>query len=739
MVKTLLRTLAKWLLKLLYRVEVHGLENFHKAGPRVLIVANHLSFLDAALLGLFLPEMPLFAMNLAQSRKWFFRPFLWFTKIFPIDPLNPMAAKALIKALQSNQKLMIFPEGRISLTGSLMKIYEGPGMIADKAEALILPIYIEGTQYTLFSRIRGKVPLHLFPKIRLTLFPPCHFKIPDTLKGRARRHQARAQLYDLMSEMFFATAPLDKTLFQELIARMHLYGRHTLIVQDIQKQLSYGKLIAGAFVLSRKFQERCSPAESGKSAGRIPPIGLLLPNGCAALLAFLAIQALGRSAAFLNFSMGIPPLLSACVTAQIGQIYTARAFIEKARLSPLLDALMAQGIDVFFLEDLNVTSWDRIRGLFQSFFPSRSFRSMAGTHSAEEDALILFTSGSEGLPKGVVLSHKNLQANCYQLMARVDIGPTDNAFNALPLFHSFGFTIGALLPLLAGVKVFLYPSPLHYRRIPELIYTYSCTLLFGTDTFLAGYARCADPYDFYRLRYVFAGGEKLKEETRRLWADKYGVRVFEGYGTTETAPVISTNTPMCCKVGSVGRLLPGITARCVPVPGIEEGGRLLVKGPNVMKGYLRAETPNHLCPPPSGEYDTGDIALLDSEGYLTIKGRLKRFAKIGGEMLSLAAVETILTQFWPEHRHAIIALPDSKKGEKVILLTEHPAPTRSALTRYAQQEGISSLFIPARIYSCAELPLLPTGKIDYVKVQNLACQKEEERDKRQKQKEEKQS
>jgi acyl-[acyl-carrier-protein]-phospholipid O-acyltransferase/long-chain-fatty-acid--[acyl-carrier-protein] ligase len=333
---------------------------------------------------------------------------------------------------------------------------------------------------------------------------------------------------------------------------------------------------------------------------------------------------------------------------------------------------------------------------------------------------VLFTSGSEGTPKGVVLSHRNILANCQQLAARVDFNPSDIVFNALPMFHSFGLTGGTILPLISGVKIFLYPSPLHYRIVPELAYDTNATILFGTDTFLTGYARAGHPYDFYSVRYVFAGAERVREETRRAWTERFGLRILEGYGATETAPVLATNTPMHFKPGTVGRLLPGIEARIEPVEGIPDGGRLVVSGPNVMLGYLREGSPGVLEPPEGGWYDTGDIVSLDAEGFVTIKGRAKRFAKIAGEMISLAAVEAQAARLWPDYRHATLAFPDPRKGEQVVLLTENPAGTAEILLADAHAHGIAEVLVPRTVIPVREVPLMGTGKVDYGAARELA-------------------
>jgi acyl-[acyl-carrier-protein]-phospholipid O-acyltransferase/long-chain-fatty-acid--[acyl-carrier-protein] ligase len=287
------------------------------------------------------------------------------------------------------------------------------------------------------------------------------------------------------------------------------------------------------------------------------------------------------------------------------------------------------------------------------------------------------------------------------------------------MFHSFGLTAGTILPVLYGMKVFFYPSPLHYRVIPELSYDINATILFGTNTFLAGYARYANAYDFYSIRYVFAGAEKLREDNRRLWADKFGVRIFEGYGATETSPVISANTPMHNKPGTVGRLMPGIEYTLTPIPEISEGGRFSVKGPNVMLGYMLYDKPGVIVPPLGGWYDTGDIIAMDSEGYITIKGRAKRFAKIGGEMISLTFVEQMLDKLWPESMHAVLTLPDEKKGEQLALITTHVAADKADIIRYARAQGITELAVPKLIHIVDKIPLLGSGKVDYVVIHQL--------------------
>lgn len=704
------------LLKLIYRVEVKGLENYAAAGDRVLIVANHTSFLDAAIIAPCLPDRITFAVNSFIAKRWWLKPLLKLVDAFPIDPTNPMATKALIECLRQNRKVMIFPEGRLTMTGALMKVYEGPGLIADKSGATILPIRIDGAQYSPFSKLKGKLRIRLFPKITITILPPRTFALPDDSKGRKRRALAGAQLYDLMTGMLFDSSPLGTTLTRSLLDARHTHGGSHIIAEDQQRMpLRYDSFVARSYALARAIGKLDSnPAL---------PLGLMLPNTTTTALAFFGIQAAGRVAAMINYTSGPAAILACCRAANIQSIISSRRFIALGKLEPVTEALSAAGVRVIYLEDLprSLSPFDKGLTLLARIWPGAAY-ALLPKRQADDAAVILFTSGSEGLPKGVALSHRNILANRYQLASVIDFGPQDIVFNCLPIFHAFGLTGGMLLPLLSGIKVFFYPSPLHYRIVPELIYDSDATILFGTDTFLAGYARFADPYDFYALRYVFAGAEKLKDTTRRTWMERYGIRIFEGYGATETAPVVSVNTAMHYRAGSVGRMLPGQTARLEPVEGIQDGQRLLVRGPNVMLGYLKSDQPGVLQPAVDGWYDTGDIVSISADGFITIKGRAKRFAKIAGEMVSLAAVEDYITAAHPGFQHAVIALPDDRKGEQLILATTQPDLTREAVLAAARAAQHGELMVPRQIVMLAALPLLGSGKTDYVTLTDLLRQ-----------------
>lgn len=716
----LMRSIARAILGWAYGVEIKGLENFEAAGKRVLIVANHTSFLDAALIAAYLPVKITFAVNTHIASKWWIKPFLTLVDAFPLDPTNPMAIKSLVEEVKQDKIAMIFPEGRITVTGSLMKVYEGPGLIADKANARLLPIRIDGAQYTPFSRLRGKVHIRMFPKITLTVLPPCDFQLPEDARGRRRRQLAASKLYDLMSGMMFEASDSEETMMRALMRARRLHGGSHVVAEDPQRQpMDYKHLISAAMALGRVLNRQLPQA-----AGDVPAVGVLLPNMTGTVLSFFALQSIRRAPAMLNFSAGAAQIASACETAKLTHVLTSRRFIDMGKLENVVAAITNAGVTLVYLEDLRkqLGVADKAYALLARVWPEMLDRLHKPRAKPDDAAVVLFTSGSEGTPKGVVLSHRNIRANCHQIGSRVDFGPTDIVFNCLPMFHSFGLTGGTLLPILSGLRTFYYPSPLHYRIVPELVYDTNATILFGTDTFLGGYARFAHPYDFHAIRYIFAGAEKLKEETRKVYAEKYGVRIFEGYGATETAPVISINTPMHNKPGTVGRLLPGITPKLERIEGIDEkAGKLIISGPNIMKGYLKSDMPGVLQPPEDGWYDTGDIVAIDEAGYITIQGRMKRFAKIGGEMVSLTAVEAAMQKLWPETHHAVVSVKDDKKGEKLILFTTQPEPKGEDIMRHFRELGINELSIPKQIQPVADIPLLGTGKTDYVTLQKQAA------------------
>jgi acyl-[acyl-carrier-protein]-phospholipid O-acyltransferase/long-chain-fatty-acid--[acyl-carrier-protein] ligase len=521
-----------------------------------------------------------------------------------------------------------------------------------------------------------------------------------------------------MTDALFETMP--SSLFAALVAAGRRFGNATPILEDPERSpLNYGRLILGSIVLGDKFARETDHEET---------VGVLLPNVNAAAVTLFGLSAFGRVAAMLNFTAGLKNIRAAIAAADVRTVITSRRFVETARLEDVVAGLTEPqdgraAIRVVYLEDIraSVTSLDKALAVVVKTAFLRKFISRHAL-GPDRPAVILFTSGSEGEPKGVALSAGNLSANIRQIMAHIGsppLGREQIILNPLPIFHSFGLTGGLLLGVLTGMRVILYPSPLHYRQIARLAKETGATVLFGTDTFLQGWMRAAEDGEFASMRIVVAGAERVKDETRARWAS-VGALVLEGYGATECAPVIAVNQPHANRPGTVGRLLPEMEARIIPVEGIQDGGRLEVRGPNVMLGYLFPRQPGLIIPTAEGWHDTGDIVTMDDAGAIIIKGRAKRFAKIGGEMISLAAIESMASALWPCATHVAIAMPDPKRGEQVILVTDRPDAEKGTLVTFAQSQGYPELWTPRAILVTAAIPVLGSGKIDMVAVQELA-------------------
>jgi acyl-[acyl-carrier-protein]-phospholipid O-acyltransferase/long-chain-fatty-acid--[acyl-carrier-protein] ligase len=703
----MLKSVLRLICRLLFRIQVHG--NHHAPKPeKLLVIANHESFLDGLLLGLFLPFRATFVVHTTVLNNTWFRLMLSQVPHLAVDPTSPLAMKKVIKLLDAGEPVVIFPEGRITLTGSLMKVYDGPGFVAAKTGATILPVRLDGPARSYFSRLSGNYPHQFFPRITLTFLEPKHIPLPDAPTAKLRRRMAGEAMRQLMQDMLFKSHPIQ-TLFSAFLDAIRIHGRRARLLEDMQqKEESYGELLTKSLALGRMATRISQPDET---------VGVLLPNVTSTVCLIFGMSAMRRTPAMLNYTAGTAGIQNACTAAKINTVISSRQFIAAAKLEDTMASL--QGVQIVYLEDLRTSFgwWDKAWLLgFARWFPAM----VNQASHPDQPAVVLFTSGSEGKPKGVVHSHHGILANIAQIRAVIDFSPSDKFMIALPLFHAFGFTCGAIMPLVTGSKMFLYPSPLHYRIIPEIIYDRGCTVLFGTSTFLGNYARFAHPYDFYKLRYVVAGAEKLNDEVRKTWMEKFGIRILEGYGATECAPVLAVNTPMAYRTGTVGPLLPGLEPKLESVPGIERGGLLSVRGPNVMLGYYLYSQPGALTPPENGWYSTGDVVEIDADGFVHILGRVKRFAKVAGEMVSLEIVEQIANRTSPDHRHAATTQTDPQRGENIVLYTTDSLLTRDQLQAAARELGSPELAVPRKQVYVQELPLLGTGKTDYVKLKQMA-------------------
>jgi len=707
----MIKAFLQLMVRLLFRFRVHNDAVLKTPGP-VLLLPNHVSWLDWIFVAVCLEDDWKFVVSSQSAQtSWLHRKVMLNKRTFPIDTLSPYAAKHMAEYLAGNGRLVLFAEGRLSRTGTLMKLFDGTGFLLHKSDAKVITCYLRGAHRLLFSPNRDQKKF--FPKVT------AHFsevltapKLANTSASQARSKltewlRDKMLLQQFETEMKFG----PRTMPEAIIATARERPAH-LVIEDVNQGLKYRRVILGATLLADGFEQTLSNEQQR--------IGVLLPNVNATPVTLLGLWMVGRIPAVLNYSSGIATMLACSQLAGLKQIITSRSFIERAHLD--LQPMMEAGVHFVFLEDLRkrISTGQKLAAMLRTRFNPRA--ALRHPQPPDSTAVILFTSGSEGVPKGVELTHTNLLTNIRQMIAVCDMQDWDRIFNALPLFHSFGLTVGTLLPLVRGLYTSFYPSPLHYRVVPTMFYHRDCTIMLSTNTFLNGYARKAHPMDFRSLRYMFAGAEKVQEATINLWAHHFGVRILEGYGATECGPCVSVNTPMILKHGSTGRLLPAIEYKLEPVPGVEQGGRLFVRGPNIMRGYLNRDA-NAAFQALGGWYDTGDIAKVDADGFVFILGRLKRFAKISGEMVSLTAVEDALAGAFPQYglrcQVAVISRPDADKGEALIAAANEPRLKLEEIRAAIRAKGFPNIYVPREVKYLKELPHLGTGKVNHRELEKM--------------------
>jgi acyl-[acyl-carrier-protein]-phospholipid O-acyltransferase / long-chain-fatty-acid--[acyl-carrier-protein] ligase len=703
-----LRIIFKAFFIVCHRVKAAGLENIPREYDRLIVVSNHASLLDGILLWTYLDLDLKILVNRERAREFLLRPFMQNRYTVQIDTLNPYSLKGIIDEVNQGTALLVFPEGRITKTGNLMKIYEGAGFVAYKTGASILPVHLGNTYNTIFAK---KHPgRRLFAPVTITIGKVRPAMALAHVQPHDRKKQAVHIIYGMLCEMFYKAHYRASTLNAEFVRLCRKKGGAPLYKDATGVEVSHRKALMGALVLGKRLAFHDSRN-----------IGILLPNLCATAMIIFGLLLYRKVPVMLNYSGGETALRHALEIADIKHVITSRAFLERIKMGPGA----FEGLGVVYLEDVRagVHFVDKLRGFFRGMFPGKLAKASPGEEG--QPAVILFTSGSEGVPKGVCLSHENIIGNIWQALSRIDVGPSDYLLNALPVFHSFGLTIGVFLPLFAGCRSYLYISPLHYRVVPEIAYEEGCTILMGTNIFLNGYSRKAHPYDFYSMRYIFCGAEALGEAVFERYARVFGIRVMSGYGATECSPIICMNSAIENKHGTVGKVLPGIEYRLEPVAGIDTKGgrvgRLFVKGLNVMTGYLKNEAANRkFLVEDGGWYDTGDIVDIDESGFVTIIGRLKRFSKISGEMVSLTAIEEALSgAFGPMKEIAVIAAADERKGERLIVVTNSKDADLKKARDLLREKGLSDLTHPREIIYMKEIPKLGTGKPDYMQLKEM--------------------
>jgi acyl-[acyl-carrier-protein]-phospholipid O-acyltransferase/long-chain-fatty-acid--[acyl-carrier-protein] ligase len=694
-----IRQIARLIIFLLYRPEISGQKNFELHSGPLLIVPNHTSFLDVALLVCYSPRRLSFAIDSNWAKAWWVKPFLRFFTCIPINPSQPLAARDLVAALKSGQTLVIFPEGRITVTGNLMKVHEGPGTVASLAQVPVMPVVIDGAEYTFFGRMKDV--LHNMPKkfqVKMRFFPPLFLdqKLKPGESRRAFRQRLAAELYEIMLQVRVKTRPFRMNIFEALQEASKKYGSSRMIIEDVSRNpISYGDILLKARILGRLLKK------SLEAKGNY--VGVLLPNSSIMAISLFALWAAGKVPVVLNYTHGEASLQAALKAARVDTIVSSHKFLDQGKLRNLCEKLP---VEIICLEDLKIGTFAKLAGLMWT----------PVLQPSDSPAAVLFTSGSEGKPKGAALSHQGILANIHQAKCLVEINEDDIMFNAMPAFHALGLNIGMLLPLVLGLRSFNYVSPLHVNTIPELIYDTKSTVVLGSDNFVSAWAKNAAPYDFFSVKFMILGAEKVRKSTAELLFHKMSVRLFEGYGVTEAGPVLAVNSKIRVRDGSVGQFLPGIRFKLEKVDGIEAGAKLLVKGHNIMMGYLSVDNPGVIEPPLDGWHDTGDIVEVDEDGFVWIKGRFKRFAKLSGEMVSLSSVEEAANKLWPGRPLAVLAVPDEEKGEKLLLVTSGQSPDMTALRNAVRNYGLSEISVPKAYMLIPEIPLTTMGKVNIPKL-----------------------
>ena len=684
-------------------------------------ISNHVSWLDPIILFAFLPNNPVFLLHAKLYRNKWIRFFLHYAEKMEFSYINVTDTKGVIELINQNRYCVMFPEGCMTDTGDMMKIYESPAVVVDRTGAPFIPIWISGAEYSPFSETGDNLPHRPFPKIKVKVGKPKYIEINEDLKKN--RDYLRDATYHLLNKMRFeVNFKTNITLFKNFVRITRIYGKQGLFkrrefLEDINRQpQTYKDVLLKSYVLGQKFAQMTEKGEN---------VGVILPNAVATVVSFFGLSAYARVPVMLNFSLGAPVVVTMCKTAVVKRIITSKAFIMKAKLEEMIETLKEAHIKITYLEDLakTITLKEKLTGLWYY-----KIKKIPVEQKSSDPAVILFTSGSEGTPKGVVLSHSNIIANVNQTRCYEQLNAQDLLFNSLPMFHSFGLCVGVFFGIFSGARLFLFPSPLLYRTITELLYELKVTVMAATDTFYKVYANISHPHDFRNVRLCYAGAEAVKKETRDLVSERLGVRLMEAYGTTECSPVLCGNNTLFNKFGTLGRVVPNLEYRLESVEGIKQGGEFVVKGPNVMKGYLYADNPGVLVPVKDGWYHTGDVVVIDDLGFVKIVDRVKRFAKIAGEMISLTAVENLAIEIWgnDEFRCGAVAIPSDKKGEQIIFVCNDKKADRKSFMEHVVKKGMSELYVPADVVYKEEIPTFATGKADVMTLKKWVLEQRKE-------------
>jgi acyl-[acyl-carrier-protein]-phospholipid O-acyltransferase/long-chain-fatty-acid--[acyl-carrier-protein] ligase len=718
-----------------YRLIIEGFENLPTEGG-VLMLGNHISWLDWAFIQIASPRPVRFVMHRDIYKRWYLKPFMDMAGVIPIagGASSHQALQKINRLLAEGEVVCLFPEGAISSSGQLGVFKRGFEKAADGAQAIILPFYLRGLWGSRFSRANeGLKRLHNHwarREIILALGKPMPIE--------SKANEVKQRVFDLSVTTWQNYTESLAPIHQAWIERVKRQGKKLCLVDAVGDTALNGyKALTGAIAFSRLIGKR-SPEQN---------IGLLLPTSSAGIIANMAVLLQGKTLVNLNYTANLAALKGAVEQAEIRSIYTSRRFLRKLEqrgidLQPLLEQ-----VKVYYLEELKdeISSLNKLITLLAvRFLPVWIIRRLFSRRvDAETTAAILFSSGSEGTPKGVMLSHRNIMANIRQVSDVLDTRLEDRVVASLPLFHAFGLTVTGLMPLIEGLPAITHPDPTDVLNIAKAVARHKATVMCATSTFLRLFNRNRKVHAVMleSLRVVVAGAEKLKPEIRDAFSLKFNKPIYEGYGATETTPVASVNIPdrlhpnkvradVGNKPGTVGQPLPGGSFRVVDPDSLEplhagEDGLILFGGAQVMLGYLKNPTKTEeVIVELDGIrwYKTGDKGHLDEDGFLTIVDRYSRFAKVAGEMVSLGAVESAITRQLSDDVEVLATtLPDEKKGEQVVLLFSGEMET-TELASVVRSVELNPLMLPSKLIKVACIPKLGSGKSDFSAARHIALE-----------------
>jgi acyl-[acyl-carrier-protein]-phospholipid O-acyltransferase/long-chain-fatty-acid--[acyl-carrier-protein] ligase len=717
-----------------YRIKVLGFENLPGTGG-VLMLGNHISWLDWAMIQIACPRPVRFVMHQGIYQRWYLK---WFLDFFGVIPISAGQSKAALQQvnqlLRAGEVVCLFPEGAISRSGQLGEFKHGYERTVEGVDGIILPFYLRGLWGSRFSRSSEKLQQLRNTRLRGDVIVAFGKPLPMDTPA----HELKKHVLELSIDTWeYHTQSLDPIPLAWLRSTKRRGNESCLADAGTTAMLSGYKTLTAVIAFSRLIRRRSHEHN----------IGLLLPTSSPGIITNMAALLLNKTVVNLNYTANLQSLLAAVEKAEISSLYTSRRFIKKLEqrgidLNDLLDR-----VQVYFLEELKdeIGTFTRLSLLIAAIvLPARILYFLFGRRARiDQPAAILFSSGSEGEPKGVVLSHRNIMANIRQVSDVLDVRDEDTIMATLPLFHAFGLTVTGFMPLVEGIPVVFHPDPTDAMTIAKAIAKHQATVFCGTSTFLRLFTRNRHihPLMLESLRVVVAGAERLNPEVRDAFKLRFNKDIYEGYGATETTPVASVNIPdridqRSWKVqqgnrqGTVGMPLPGGSFRIVDPDTLEslpagEDGLILFGGSQVMLGYLNEpEKTAAVIVEIDGKrwYKTGDKGHLDQDGFLTIVDRYSRFAKIGGEMISLGAIESAINKVLPEDVEVLTtALPDGKKGEKVILLMAGDID-KDSMKELIEQSGLNPLMRPAELVKVAAIPKLGSGKNDFSRAKQLAME-----------------